>query len=272
MLQRLQVQLVILLTTFVLLVGVSASLTFWGLQTQQQDALVINLAGRQRMLIQQMTRLALQLQGGDESALGELRESERMFGETLSALQKRGRGSIPGGGYRQPASDARPADFSRVARYGIELASIPFHVGNHCRFAVRVGFAARRPWNPIKNSGSKTDAVVRLYEAASIAKVNRLRLIQFVFLISALALLAVGAWITRRSLLKPLLALGVAAKRLGKNQLDGAVQVQGPEEMRVLSQAFDDMRLSLQSARVELIQWNAELSSVLPSARRNLKR
>jgi nitrate/nitrite-specific signal transduction histidine kinase len=259
MLQRLQVQLVILLTAFVLLVGVSASLTFWGLQTQQQDALVINLAGRQRMLIQQMTRLALQLQGGDESALGELRESERMFGETLSALQNGGEAP-----YLEDGIASLPATSDPQI-----LAALQEMESNWLQYRSMLGTIAASP----SESGllqddlgvqseilvQKTDAVVRLYEAASIAKVNRLRLIQFVFLISALALLAVGAWITRRSLLKPLLALGVAAKRLGKNQLDGAVQVQGPEEMRVLSQAFDDMRLSLQSARVELIQWNAEL-------------
>ncbi|HNE05290.1 MAG TPA: type IV pili methyl-accepting chemotaxis transducer N-terminal domain-containing protein, partial [Anaerolineales bacterium] len=238
MLQRLQVQLVILLTTFVLLVGVSASLTFWGLQTQQQDALVINLAGRQRMLIQQMTRLALQLQGGDESALGELRESERMFGETLSALQNGGEAP-----YLEEGIASLPA-----TRDPQILAALQDMESNWLQYRSMLGTIAASP----SESGllqddlgiqskilvQKTDAVVRLYEAASIAKVNRLRLIQFVFLISALALLAVGAWITRRSLLKPLLALGVAAKRLGKNQLDGAVQVQGPEEMRVLSQAF----------------------------------
>lgn len=62
MIQRLQVQLTILFAAFVLLVIVSVGVTYWGLQTQQQDALVINLSGRQRMLVQQMTRLALQLQ------------------------------------------------------------------------------------------------------------------------------------------------------------------------------------------------------------------
>ncbi len=53
------------------------------------------------------------------------------------------------------------------------------------------------------------------------------------------------AWIMRNSLLKPLQALSVVAKRLGENQLDGTEQVQGPEETRVLSQAFEDMRLNL---------------------------
>ena len=90
MFQRLQVHLTILFTAFVLLVVTSVGLTFWGLQTQRQDALVINLAGRQRMLAQQMTRLALQLQGGDASASVALQESKQIFQQTLSALQNGG--------------------------------------------------------------------------------------------------------------------------------------------------------------------------------------
>ena len=258
MFRRLQSQFAALLTTFFLLVGVSASLTFWGLQKQQQDALVINLAGRQRMLIQQMTRLALQLQGGDETALGELRDSERIFGETLFALQH--------GGDAPYLTDSmvnlpETTDMQILATlHEVETAWEQY------RSALGAIIASPNP-NSLQTDletqsdalVQKADAVVRLYESASIAKVNRLRVIQSAFLISALTLLAMGTWTTRHSLLKPLQALGVAAKRLGENRLDAVVQVQGPEEMRVLSQAFDDMRLGLQSARGELIQWNAEL-------------
>ncbi|PIV26723.1 MAG: hypothetical protein COS37_04960, partial [Anaerolineae bacterium CG03_land_8_20_14_0_80_58_20] len=48
----------LLFVAFALLVLVSVSATIWGVETQRQDALVINLAGRQRMLTQQMARLA----------------------------------------------------------------------------------------------------------------------------------------------------------------------------------------------------------------------
>lgn len=92
MIQRLQVQLTILFAAFVLLVIVSVGVTYWGLQTQQQDALVINLSGRQRMLVQQMTRLALrlQVQNMDESTAATLQESKQTFSQTLSALQHGG--------------------------------------------------------------------------------------------------------------------------------------------------------------------------------------
>ncbi|NWG08651.1 MAG: type IV pili methyl-accepting chemotaxis transducer N-terminal domain-containing protein [Chloroflexi bacterium] len=55
------------------------------MQTQQQDVSVINLAGRQ-----QMTRLAFQVQDGDDSALDALQESEQIFDQTLAALRNGG--------------------------------------------------------------------------------------------------------------------------------------------------------------------------------------
>ena len=44
---------------FALLVMLSVGATFWGIQTQKADARIINLAGRQRMLTQKITWLAL---------------------------------------------------------------------------------------------------------------------------------------------------------------------------------------------------------------------
>lgn len=255
MFQRLQVQLTVLFSAFVLLVIVSVGVTYWGLQTQQQDALVINLAGRQRMLIQQMTRLAIQGQSGDESARAGLQESERIFSQTLSALQYGG---------RAPYLTDRAVTLPPTSDVGILSALQDVETGWEQYSSMLEAMTASAESQISLETQSddlaqKADLVVRLYEEASTAKVNRLRAIQVTFLVCALALLAVGAWMTRRSLLKPLQALGLAAKRLGENQLDAPVQVEGPEEMRALSQAFDEMRSRLHTAREELIQWNSTL-------------
>lgn len=258
MLHRLQVQLTVLFTAFVLLVVVSVGVTYWGLQTQGQDALVINLAGRQRMLIQQMTRLSFQLQGGDESALVALKESEEIFSQTLSALQHGG--NVPylaDGVVNLPAtSDAQILTALRDVesswgKYRTALDAITAPNDN----------ATLQPMLTEQSDElvQQADIVVRLYEVTSTAKVNRLRVIQIIFLVVAMLLLTVGAWMTRRSLLKPLDDLGVAAKRLGGNMLDAPIQVEGPEEMRALSTAFDEMRSRLHTAREELIQWNVTL-------------
>lgn len=258
MIHRLQVQLTILFTAFVLLVLVSVGVTYWGLQAQQQDALVINLAGRQRMLIQQMTRLTLQLQAGDETALAALRETEQIFIQTLSAL--RNGGPAP---YLMNNVVNLPATHDSQALEALHDVEFSWDQYRSTLDAMTTSSESASLQLVLTQQSDdlvqKADSVVRLYEATSIAKVKRLLVIQIVFLVFAIMLLAVGAWMTRRSLLKPLDELGVAAKRLGENKLDTPVQVEGPTEMRALSQAFNEMRFRLHVAHKELIQWNTML-------------
>jgi len=262
MIQRLQTRLTLLFVAFAVLVVVSISATYWGLHTQRQDALVINLAGRQRMLVQQMTRLAFQLQNGDESTRSVLQETEGIFSQTLFALRDGGTAPYLAGSVVSLPPTRDPQ--LRAGLDDVEAAWVQFRAALEDIASPSVEADTRQSMQASlevqsDNLVQKADLVVRLYEAASTAKVNRLRAIQVGFLACALALLAVGAWITRRSLLQPLQALGSAAKRLGENDLDTPVRVQGPEEIRGLSQAFDEMRSRLRSARDELVQWNTTL-------------
>jgi two-component system nitrate/nitrite sensor histidine kinase NarX len=258
MIQRLQVQLTILLTAFVLLVLVSVGVTYWGLQSQRQDALVINLAGRQRMLVQQMTRLALQLHDGDESVSAALKKSEQTFSQTLSAL--RNGGSAP---YLTDSAVNLPVTLDPQLLTALDEMDSSWNQYRSTLDAMDSSAASASQQSALETQSDdllqKADVVVRLYEASSTAKVNRLRAIQITFLACALALLTVGAWITRRSLLKPLQDLSLAAKRLGENDLVTPIQVEGPAEMRTLSQAFDEMRSRLHAAREELLQANVTL-------------
>ncbi len=261
MFKRLQTRLTVLFAAFVLLVVISITATYWGLQTQQQDALIINLAGRQRMLVQQMTRLAFQLPNGEAATREDLLESERIFSQTLSALRDGGIAPYLADSVVQlpPSRDSQ----LRVALNDVGKAWSQYRLTLN-------DIVSSSPDSPIEDNQiileqqsdelvRKADVVVRLYEASSTAKVNRLRAIQVGFLVCAVALLATGAWITRQSLLQPLQALGLAAERLGGNDFDTPVQVQGPAEIRGLSQSFDDMRSRLRSAREELVQWNTML-------------
>lgn len=253
--KRLQSQLIFLFIAFALLVVTSVGVTYWGLQTQGQDALVINLSGRQRMLIQQMTRLSLQVRDGDESALAELHEAERVFDQTLSAFQNGG--SAP---YLTDSVVNLPATSdTQVLEALSDVESSWEQYRSTLDAMIASGDSVLVLEDRSNDLVQKADVVVRLYETTSTAKVNRLRNIQVTFLVLALALLATGAWMTRRSLLKPLQELGLAAKRLGENQLDAPIQVEGPEEMRALSGAFDEMRSRLHVTRNELIQLNSTL-------------
>lgn len=253
MFQRLQVQLTILLAAFALLVIVSVGVTYWDAQTQQADALAINLAGRQRMLIQQMTA-----QAGDESAWDDLQSAKRTFRQTLSALQNGGEAlhgaekniNLPKTNDTQILSALAELE----SGWNAYSATLDAATSNTSSTKFQSALAAQSA-----ELIQQADRVVQLYEAASIAKAQRLRAIQLTFLSLALILLALGAWLTRRSLLQPLKTLQMAAQRIGENQFDAPIQVTGPAEMRALAQAFEEMRARLSSARAELVQANATL-------------
>jgi len=91
MFTSLRVRIGLLFLAFFALVSITVAATFWAVDTQKQDALVVNLAGRQRMLVQQMTKDALRIEKGREKAhVLALQESARTFEQTLWAFTNGG--------------------------------------------------------------------------------------------------------------------------------------------------------------------------------------
>jgi nitrate/nitrite-specific signal transduction histidine kinase len=262
MLKSLQGRLNLLFSAFVLLVLVSVAAMIWGLEAQRQDALVINLAGRQRMLTQQMARLAFEAGASQDVTNASLQEVEQNFDQTLRALLDGGMAPYLAGttvklpatrniGIRSALNQINPT-WNEFRALLDELQHTP-----------RESPAFRSTLQSIQQQSStlveQADEVVRLNEANSSAKLNRLRAIQVGFFLCALILLGLGVWLTRQSALKPLAKLADAANRLGQNDLETAIQVEGPQEMRVLSQAFESMRVRLHSSRQELVALNESL-------------
>src|SRR5512143_805473 len=85
MLTTLRSKMSVLFIAFFLLVFLSIASTFAALEAQKQDALVINLAGRQRMLTQKMIWLALAQPNSTD-----LITSIQLFDSTLTALRDGG--------------------------------------------------------------------------------------------------------------------------------------------------------------------------------------
>lgn len=272
MLKSLHARLTFLFAALVLLVIVSVGAMMWGSATQRQDAVLINLAGRQRMLAQQMARLAFEADGSG-AVERTLLEAEQIFDQTQRALREGGAAPYAPGA---PVTLSAARDVSiRASLDQVELAWSDFRaLLDQAQQAARDGASSPAAFPAISASASalveQADAVVRLYEANATAKLNRLRAIQIGFLVSALALLAAGAWVTRRSVLAPLHDLSRAADRLSDNDLDSAVQVAGPREVQALSQSFDAMRLSLRASRAQLLDLMATLEARVDQRTREL--
>ena len=98
MLVSIRARLGIVFASFLLLVAGSAIATFATVQAQAADALVINLAGRQRMLTQKMSKAVLGIaqDPASDGYRAELHEAAYLFDQTLTALLDGG--SVPYGG------------------------------------------------------------------------------------------------------------------------------------------------------------------------------
>jgi len=274
-LNSIQGRLGLLFLAFVLLVTISISATFWGLNVQKTDALVINLAGRQRMLVQLMTRLGVELEGRyGEANVSLLDDSALMFDETLSAFQSGGSAPyLPGQRVEIPASSS--AEIQKELGELRQLWS-PFRSTlDNAILSSQTGAGDPAAFEKIREQSQglveQADMVVRLYETHSTQRVIRLRSLQIVFFALALILLLSGVWVTRSFVLQPLGYLGKAARRIGKGDLSAPVKIDRPDEFRILASTFQDTQTELDAARKELLSWTENLERRVTQRTRELE-
>jgi two-component system, NarL family, nitrate/nitrite sensor histidine kinase NarX len=265
----------LLFAAFFLLVAVSAGATIWGIESQKTDALVVNLAGRQRMLVQQMTRLALEMEAGaGVQQVTLLEETAFTFDQTLQALKDGG--SAP---YLAGQSATLPVTRDASIRSQLDrLSTLWFdyraelHIlANTAPGSPAFQAAVRQVETFAPILAAEADLVVRQYESAANLKLLRLRWIQVAFTASALSLLVAGAIITRRAVIRPLQQLGEIAHRIGGDNLGEPVQVSGLREIDLLAASLESMRSQLQATQGELVAWAATLEERVDQRTRELR-
>lgn len=247
----------LLFLSFLSLVTISVAATSRVVSDQKKDALVINLAGRQRMLVQQITREVLQIEKGDDEGTHtqEMQEAVTVFDQTLQALIAGGQAPyLPDQTVSLPAT--RQEDILQEL-YEVRsiwdtlqahLATIQSEAPDSPSFAAAIEAVERSSPELVQ----RVDHVVRMYEAASTQKVTRLRWIQAGFFASAVGLLVVGMVMIQRYVVRPLQLLAGAARRIGQGNLDQPIARSGPRELAMLAHRFDTMRLQLKAAHDEL--------------------
>ncbi|MBT3321298.1 MAG: GAF domain-containing protein [Anaerolineae bacterium] len=241
----------LLFLAFVLLVSFSGAATYWGITTQKKDALIINLSGRQRMLTQKMTWLALA-----QPENPELSASIELFDQTLHALRMGGE-TVDSSGelvILPPAPDAALLE---------QLDEIS-QTWTHFR-----GYLTSNDAEEILLESpiilDQLDAVVTAFEVRAEAKDLRLILIQVVFWMAAIGLLIWGFIDTRRIIINPLSELGSAVQKMGAGNLDSPIPTIENKELGELAQTFGIMRSELAEARKvlesQVLQRTRELST-----------
>jgi len=228
-------RIALLLGSFFLLVIVSVGVMFWSVRTQEKDALIINLAGRQRMLTQKMTWLAL-----TQLDKPELSASIELFDQTLQALRFGGTTMDSAGNLVHLPPPPDPALHAQLD----EVSQTWEHFQDHLQPTDMAALPLEAPLIL-----DQLDAVVSAFETRAEAKQNRLEWIQMTFLIAAMLLLTWGFVTTRRRIVSPLTELGRAARRMGEGNLDWPIPEMGADELGELTQAFEFMRSELAASR-----------------------
>lgn len=240
----------LLLVSFFLLVMVSVGVTLRSLRAQEKDALVVNLSGRQRMLTQRMTWLALSRP--HDPALS---QSIARFEQTLHALKE--------GGQTLDAFDRLvdipPAPDEQV-RASLDQASDSWSVFRETILQLQAASDETPPDPDLADQLraesqiilAELDEVVSSFEARARAKVLRLWTVQAVFLGCALALLLGGTLFTHRHLVAPLEKLGQVARRIGAGDLDAPVPRMNTDELGELADVMEGMRAEIRVAHRQL--------------------
>lgn len=235
MFRSLRLQLGAIVFGLVLLVAGSVAVTGLALQEHAGDTALINLAGRQRMLTQQMIWLVAARPDGSD-----LRAAVELFDQTLQALTDGGT-TLDSAGFSvtlPPATEpGLRAQLDQTADTWVAF-----------RAHLEVGdAAAAQAQSPILLA--QLDSLVTAYEAQAQAKLARFQIVQFVFFAAAVALMLWGYVFTRRRFMRPLVALNGAAKRIAAGQLEQPVSVAGDDEFAHLARALDVMRAEIFEAQ-----------------------
>ncbi len=236
--------------------GLSVAVSLWATQAQQYNALLINLAGRQRALSQKTAQEAwLGLwKGQDPRYLAQMHTTAHQFEEGLRALMDGGQLTYAGTTVSVPPA-TNPA--FRTALEGVQATWESLHQAAHA-------VLENEPGSPAFTQGvtdlerlsrvilEEMDEAVRLYQAAAEGRMARLRWAQLAFLVSGGLTLALGYGLILVQVLRPISALKIAIRRMGQGDLDYPVGVRVRNELGQLAEAFEDMQRRIKEQTKEL--------------------
>jgi methyl-accepting chemotaxis protein len=243
----------ILLSFATLLLAVAATSQIV-LKRQADDALVVNLAGRQRMLTQKLTKEAAQLMAYAHDANPNLAGTEReqlqstmrVFEMTLFALKDGGPAPLNLEITRMRPLPPASAEVSKRLEAVVALWQ-PFKA-NVTKLAQSGGSdaaAARAMFDTNLPLMDQMNSVVTEMQTESEGKLSLLFYVQAFSLAMGVLLVVVGAWVARATIASPLLKLAAAARSMSTGDLSVDLKVQGTQEVVDLGASFDRMRASM---------------------------
>lgn len=250
---RQSIQIFLILLIFLGLGSLGFSL--WVSHKQTDDALVMNLAGRQRMLIQRTAKFAsLAVATGQQSLYEErMHDSAVQFESVLDALMYGGRVYIEGQEYDVPAASA--PEFAAKLR-AVNEAWEPLHPALHDVLDSPLGSQSQkeRLSNVERITAavlSTTDAATHVYQTEAEDRVRFIQIWLVVLFVGGLVVLGSVYWWAVTHLLRPIRKLETASQRMASGDMGQPVEHSAQNELGRLAAAFDAMRLRIKERTQE---------------------
>ncbi len=233
------------------------------LKTQEADGLVINIAGRQRMLSQKLSKEALAIASAENAAKARnsLSDTAALFDRSLQALIEGGM-TTDGGRKevsipieRDPVIQEQLAETAKLwttARDNVALIQDMNAPLESQEAAIQELVATSMPL--LKSS----NGAVTLFQDSSAAKVARLKLIQFAFLGAALSVFTLSWFVIRRGIVNPLSRASAVVESVAAGDLTGVIQVRGNDEIAMLGHSINSMSANLRTM-IENLRKNSNL-------------
>jgi methyl-accepting chemotaxis protein len=228
--------------SLICLVTVLMSVAMWALASgQKTDGLVINLAGRQRMLSQKLAKEGLERLLAGERDAAPVARTAQIFETTLSALRHSGKAPLtldPDG-----PSAALPVPTPQVAQQLDEVQRLWTDYRAMLENAIRQGDASRR-----EEISSGSLAVLKAMNQAVVmmqhdseSKVNALVLSQFFGAGVAVCIFVFVIFGLTHKVLRPLDRLRRAAEIMAQGHLNSTSENYGRDEIGRLGRALSSM-------------------------------
>lgn len=245
-----------ILVSFSILLAAGALASHFVLARQADDALVVNLAGRQRMLTQKMTKEAAELvnlahDDADAPALTAKREqlqgTVRVFETTLFSLRDGGSAplNLEMTKMRQMNAASVPEIKSQLQTVGVTWDTFKKSMTALIASNGADSAAAKAVMSANLPLMDQMNTAVTLMQQDSEDKVGVLVLVQGLSLALGLVLAAVGAWVARATITGPLIQLAAAARSMSTGNLNVELNLKGAQEVKELGASFDRMRASM---------------------------
>jgi len=249
MLKTLQAKAYALLISYFIFFAVVVVATYVTLDSQKSDAVVINLAGRQRMLSQKAVKETLLFMSGVISS-DQIRKTIALFDKTQHGLIHGDEElKLPKMDHEVVVTQLMAAGKKWIEIKEVVLPLLESGTTQGEQTTVKTSLSVLGgEVLPLLNEAVTT------YEQNASAKTRNLITIQIVALILFITLLTISRKLISKYLLHPVNALQKAAIRIGSGDTSFTLKVKQDDEIGILRREFNKMITSINASREALIQ------------------